>query len=166
MGTVLKKNKYFTFLLILLLSFSCSDSIVFSKYKTLENSEWNSNENIFFEFEVLDTLNPKNIFINLRNNSKYAYSNIYIISEMNFPNGTKIVDTLQYEMANNKGEFLGKGFANIKENKLFYKENKIFPELGTYSFKLRHAMRNNGETNSIPSLEGIQDGGLTIEKIK
>ncbi|OBY63602.1 gliding motility lipoprotein GldH [Polaribacter reichenbachii] len=144
--------------------FSCSDKIEFTKYKSLSNASWEANKNISFEFEISDTISPKNLFINLRNNKDYPYSNLYVITELNFPNGDKIIDTLQYEMADNSGQFLGKGFTDIKENKLFYKEEKVFPVSGKYVFNIRHAMRKNGEVNTIPFLQGVQDVGFSIEK--
>ena len=66
-------------------------------------------------------------------------------------------------MADKKGAFLGDGFTEIKENKLFYKEKKAFPISGKYIFNVRHAMRKNGKINSIPYLKGIQDVGFSIE---
>ncbi|APZ45381.1 gliding motility lipoprotein GldH [Polaribacter reichenbachii] len=164
METILKKNKLFVFLITLLFLFSCSDKIEFTKYKSLSNASWEANKNISFEFEISDTISPKNLFINLRNNKDYPYSNLYVITELNFPNGDKIIDTLQYEMADNSGQFLGKGFTDIKENKLFYKEEKVFPVSGKYVFNIRHAMRKNGEVNTIPFLQGVQDVGFSIEK--
>ena len=91
---------------------------------------------------------------------------MYLITELNFPNGTVIVDTLQYEMADETGKFLGSGLTEIKENKLFYKEKKTFPVSGKYIFNMRHAMRKNGEINPIEFLKGIQDVGFSIENLK
>jgi gliding motility-associated lipoprotein GldH len=145
---------------------SCSDAIEFTKYKSLPNASWEANKNVFFEFEVTDTILPKNLFINIRNNKEYAFSNLYVITEMVFPNGNKVIDTLQYEMADETGKYLGKGFTDIKENKLFYKEEKVFPQFGKYTFNIRHAMRKNGAINPIPFLEGLQDIGFSIEKTK
>lgn len=162
----LKKNKKIVFLLLFLGLFSCDKNLEFSKYITLQNASWKADEKISFEFDVTDTISPKNLFINIRNNKEYPYSNLYVITELNFPNGTKIVDTLQYEMADQTGKFLGKGFANIKENKLYYKENKVFPQSGTYNFNIRQAMRKNGEVHPIPFLKGVQDVGFSIEKIE
>lgn len=144
---------------------SCSDNIEFTKYKSLPNASWEAKENISFEFDVEDTISPKNLFINIRNNKEYSFSNLYVITELNFPNGDKIIDTLQYEMADNSGKYLGKGFTEIKENKLFYKEKKVFPVSGKYMFNIHHAMRKNGEVNAIPFLEGIQDVGFSIENV-
>ncbi|MHB0755990.1 gliding motility lipoprotein GldH [Polaribacter sp. M15] len=145
---------------------SCSDSIEFTKYKSLPNASWEANTNISFEFEVTDTISPKNLFINIRNNKEYSFSNLFVITELKFPNGNKIIDTLEYRMADKSGKYLGEGFTDIKENKLFYKEEKIFPESGKYVFNIRQAMRKNGAVEPIPFVEGLQDVGFSIEKIE
>jgi len=88
---------------------------------------------------------------------------LYVITELLFPNETVIIDTLQYEMADETGKFLGVGFTEIKENKLFYKEKKAFPVSGEYMFNVRHAMRKNGAIIPIEFLKGIQDVGFSIE---
>ena len=77
-----------------------------------------------------------------------------------------MIDTLQYEMAAASGKFLGNGFSEVKDNKLFYKERKVFPLTGKYVLNIRHAMRKNGKVNAIENLNGIQDVGFSIEKIK
>ncbi|WP_082864133.1 gliding motility lipoprotein GldH [Polaribacter atrinae] len=163
MMTVLKRSSFSIVLVTLFLMFSCDDKSDFNLYKSIDNEGWKANEKIFFEFDVKDTISPKNLFINIRNNNEYAYSNLYIITELIFPNKTKVVDTLQYEMADKTGQFLGVGFTEIKENKLFYKEKKAFPISGNYIFNVRHAMRKNGEVNPIEFLKGIQDVGFSIE---
>ncbi|PQJ77142.1 gliding motility lipoprotein GldH [Polaribacter glomeratus] len=166
MERIPKKNRGFGFLILFLFLVSCNDKIEFTQYKSVSSSSWQANKNISFEFDVVDTILPKDLFINIRNTNAYPFSNLYVITELNFPNGNKIVDTLQYEMTDETGAFLGKGFAEIKENKLYYKEQKVFPKSGKYLLNIRHAMRKNGAVNVIPFLEGVQDVGLSIEKIK
>jgi gliding motility-associated lipoprotein GldH len=146
--------------------FSCDDKTDFNQYQSVDKKGWKANEKVFFKFEVTDTISQKNLFINIRNNNDYEFSNLYLISELSFPNGTVIVDTLQYEMADETGKFLGSGVTEVKDNKLFYKENKTFPVSGKYTFSVRHAMRKNGEVNPIEYLKGIQDIGLSIENLK
>ena len=126
MRTILKINNFSIVLGALFLMFSCTDKTDFNTYKSVATEGWKANEKVMFEFDVKDTISPKNLFINIRNNSEYAYSNLYIITELIFPNETTIIDTLQYEMADETGRFLGNGLTEIKENKLFYKENKTF----------------------------------------
>jgi hypothetical protein len=45
------------------------------------------------------------------------------------PNGYTKVDTLEYQMAEPDGTLLGNGFTDIKESKLFFKENVKFREI-------------------------------------
>ena len=57
----------------------------------------------------------------------------------------KLLDTLQYEMADKNGKFLGNGISEIKHSKLILKENSIFPISGNiYTVSIWQAMRNNG----------------------
>lgn len=163
---VIQKSKFLAFLLVSLLIFSCVDRSEFNKYKTLKNGNWKPGEVVSFTFQIKDTISPKNLFINIRNNNNYEFSNLYLITVLKFPNKRLVIDTLQYEMADVSGKFLGNGFSGIKENKLFYKARKVFPSSGNYTFEVRHAMRRNGEVTAIKNLKGIQDVGFSIEKIK
>lgn len=148
-----------------LLFASCDKTRVYDEYESI-NSEWHRDSIVKFNFEAPDTLNNYNLFINLRNNSDYDFSNIYLITELNFPNGKVISDTLQYEMAAPTGEWLGTGFGDVKESKLWYKENLKFTEPGEYSVNIQQAMRRRDSVQGIESLEGITEVGFRIEDIK
>ena len=157
-----KKALFCTFLC--LASFmSCDKSRVYDNYKSLPN-QWARDSVVTFKMKAPDTINPYNLFINLRNNSDYKYSNLYLITEINFPNGKVISDTLQYEMAIPSGEWLGTGFGEVKENKLWYKENFRFSEAGEYAITLQQAMRKRDSVSGIKNLEGITEVGFRIEK--
>jgi len=154
--------RFLTLLFLLIGVSSCDDAQVFDKYETVSDS-WEKDEKISFTLPELDSLQQYNLFINIRNNNYYRYSNLFLISEMEFPNGKIVTDTLEYEMTKPNGEWLGTGFSDLKENKLLYKENVSFAENGEYKVILQHAMRKNGETLGINSLEGITDIGFRIE---
>jgi len=160
------KSKIGIFFLVAMLLASCDSNSEFDNYITLPKSAWNKKNIIQFTFPIYDSIGKKNLFINLRNNKDYAYSNLFLITQMDFPDGQIIIDTLEYDMADVTGKFLGEGFTDIKENKLFYKENITFPRKGEYTFKVRQAMRKNGEVEGIEELEGITHVGFRIEKIK
>ena len=113
-----------------------------------------------------DSLTPHNIFINLRNNKDYGYSNLFLITQMTFPNQAKIIDTLEYEMTDSNGRFLGNGFSDLKENKLFYKENIYFNQSGEYILEIQQAMRKRNQITAINPLKGISDIGISVEKVK
>lgn len=148
---------------ILLLGFiSCDSNRIYDEYITIPDS-WQKDNIITFNITPPDTIKQYNLFINIRNANDYKYSNLFLIVEMNFPNGRVIKDTLEYKMAKPNGELLGKGFTDIKENKLWYKEGVVFNESGEYKVNIQHAMRENGSVNGLENLEGITDVGFRIE---
>jgi len=158
------QNKLGWFLVLLVIGFtSCDSNRVFDEYKSVPN-QWHKDSVIEFNITPPDSIKPYNLFVNLRNTSDYKYSNLFLIVEMNFPNGKRIKDTLEYQMAKPNGEFLGTGFSDVKENKLWYKESVVFSEEGEYKVNIQHAMRENGEVEGVRELEGITDVGFRIEK--
>lgn len=148
-----------------LVTLSCSDTAVLDIYKPIAKTQWHKDSIISFAFNPVDTVSPNNVYINLRNNNDYQYSNLFLIVGIDFPNNFSVVDTLEYEMANAEGKFLGSGFTDLKENKLEYKNNVVFPNSGTYTISVQHAMRKSGDIEGISLLQGITDVGLRIEKI-
>lgn len=166
MEAIQKANKFLSLLILLLVGYSCTSGPVFTKYKAISNSAWVLNEHVSFDFSVTDTIAKRNLFIHIRSNKEYKYSNLFLITELVFPNKTRIIDTLEYKMAAPSGKYLGTGFTEVKENKLFYKEEKVFPFSGNYTFNVRQAMRKNGFSEGLKTLEGVSDVGFSIEKTK
>lgn len=142
---------------------SCDSNATFHKYEALPQS-WDKDRPVQFTVETIDSLERYNMFIHIRNNNSYPYSNLFLITKINFPNGKVIADTLEYEMARPDGSWLGVGFGSVKESKLWWKENIQFFEEGVYTFQIEHAMRNNGEVEGVSKLEGVTDVGVSIEK--
>lgn len=142
---------------------SCDKNRVFDAYKPVNG--WNKDSIITFKLGKLDSLKAYNLFINIRNNQDYKFSNLFLITQIQFPNGKVVSDTLEYEMTKPNGEWLGTGSGNLKENKLWYKKQVRFDEAGEYLIKIQQAMRKNGEVDGIPLLRGITDVGFRIENI-
>ena len=95
---------------------SCVDRNTVRIDKEILNG-WNLEEPI--KFEITDTIDfSSNIFFYVRNNNDYPFSNIFLIASLKSNKKVYETDTLEYVMANNKGEWLGKGFSSIKESKL------------------------------------------------
>lgn len=142
---------------------ACDSKQVLDEYQTVPGA-WAKENSISFSFNSPDTINKYNLFINLRNNNEYPFSNLYLITELEDPKKNKITDTLEYEMANADGSWMGTGFSAIKENKLWYKEKVRFKEEGNYLLTVKHAMRKNGNVLGLESLNGITELGFRIEK--
>tara|TARA_R110002033_G_scaffold43201_2_gene84727 strand:+ start:1794 stop:2297 length:504 start_codon:yes stop_codon:yes gene_type:complete len=160
-----KTNRLFLVVLSCFLITSCDSNAVFDEYQSVPN-EWNKDSVASFNFKAPDTINNYNLYVNLRNTDAYKFSNLFLLVELNYPNGKAVKDTLEYKMAAPNGELLGTGFSDIKENKLWFRGFKTpfkFSEEGDYTVNIQHAMRNNGEVNGVENLQGITDIGFRVE---
>lgn len=153
------------FLSLLFVLFSCDKQYVFDEYRAFDGS-WKNKEKASFTIEQKDTVSKYNFFITIRNNNDYPYNNLFVIAKLNQPNGKVLVDTLEYQMTNPDGSLMGKGFSDVKESKLWYKENFSFSKIGTYTLTLEHALRQTGKVNGLEDLEGVTEVGFRIEKTK
>ena len=145
-----------TFLLLLL---SCNSRVVYTNSMAMSQETWKLIDVSDFKVLITDTVNSNNVFFTIRNGSSYPFRNIFLFVTTTSPDGKKITDTLQYNLADEKGKWFGKGFGDIHELNLPYKSNVFFPLKGTYEFKIQHGMR-------VENLKGVYDFGLRIEKIR
>lgn len=155
----------FLIVLIAMFLFSCDKERVFDDYKSVGDA-WKKDSIVSFSFEQPDTTKLYNLFVNLRGNEKYQFSNLFLIVALEQPGGLTKVDTLQYQMTNPDGTLLGEGFSDIKESKLFYKEKMKFPKLGNYKVLIQQAVRQTGKITGVEELEGITEVGFRIESIE
>jgi gliding motility-associated lipoprotein GldH len=145
---------------------SCNDSIIFDAYKSIGDNAWHKDSLATFSFNQKDLNTKHNIYVKIRNNQNYPYNNLFLIVTMENPTEKNLVDTLEYAMANEKGELLGAGFSSVKESILIYKENFQFKHKGAYKIHVKHALRDLGKIEGKSKLEGVLDVGIQIEKIK
>jgi len=159
--TVEGKNKYFSTLCILLLvalGSSCNGgSHRYSFNEDLPPDGWSKYNKPEFRAEIDDTSSSFDILFSIRNSHEYPYRNLFLFVTTTSPSGQFIKDTIEYQLADNKGKWYGKGLGDIHNLSVPYKNNVIFPVPGEYSFRLEHGMRSD-------RLEGIVDLGLIIKK--
>jgi len=136
---------------------SCHRNIIYTDTHDMQDKIWKLPDAPVFEVPIKDTVTVINVIFTIRTGPSYPFRNIYLFVSTTSPNGSVITDTLQYYLADNKGNWYGKGFGDIHELSLPYKSNVFFPEKGTYRFKIQHGMR-------IEDLKGVYDFGLRIEK--
>ncbi|RKR10334.1 protein involved in gliding motility GldH [Flavobacterium sp. 90] len=148
-------------LLVAILLFSCDKKRVFDQYKSV-GSAWHKDSIVTFDLPVLDSTKRYNLFVNLRDNNNYPFNNLFLIVATETPSGFTKVDTLEYQMANPDGTLLGNGFTDIKESKLFYKEDVKFR--GKYKVHIKQAVRESGKIPGVQALDGITDVGFRIEQ--
>lgn len=145
------------FLLCVLLFSSCDKARIFEENKDIPESGWDSSNVVKFAVEIKDPATPANFYINVRNADGYPYSNLFLFIKTKFPNGKQSSDTLECQLADENGKWIGKGAGDIYDNQIPFKKNVRFPLAGTYSFEIAQGMR----MKEVPL---IMDIGLRIEK--
>ena len=145
----------------------CNDSILYREFINLGKS-WPLSKKVSFNIDKtpFNIDYDYDIYIHLRNNNEYQYSNIFLIGIIKDSINIIEKDTLEYVMANSEGKWLGKGFSSLKESKLWWKSNYKFPDLNTLTFEIDQVTRKNGSQYQENDLRGIIDIGLSIETSK
>lgn len=136
---------------------SCDDNVYFEENTPIDGAVWKATDAKIFEFDIQDTLQLYNFYVNVRNDEAYAYSNLFLFVEMEFPNGKKSVDTLECPLADPYGNWYGSGLGKIYDQRILFRERKKFPLSGHYKVGIFQAMRE-------PNLQGIHDIGFRVAR--
>ncbi|WP_396165834.1 gliding motility lipoprotein GldH [Flavobacterium sp.] len=150
------------FILMVFLVISCDKKLVFDEYKSIGNS-WHQDSILTFKLPKLESEKRYNLFVNVRDNNDYPFDNLFLIVSLEQPNKKVVVDTLEYKMANPDGTLMGDGFTDVKESKLFYKENVPFSQKGEYKIHIQQAVRQTGKIAGVTELKGITEIGFRVE---
>jgi gliding motility-associated lipoprotein GldH len=154
----INKIAYPATIALLLMIASCNSNVIFTDSVSIPDNTWSLTNIPVFIMPVTDTAISTNIFFTIRTGSEYPFRNIYLFVTASSPDGKSICDTLEFNLADEKGNWYGRGFGDIKELNLPFKSNVFFPLKGNYQFRVQHGMR-------IGDLKGIYDFGLRIEKV-
>ena len=144
--------------LFFLIITACGRNILFTDSVTMPDKTWQLSNIPEFSYEVNDTVSKTNVSFTIRTGSDFPFRNIFLFVTAISPDGKSITDTLEYELADEKGNWYGKGSGDVHELNLPYRSNVFFPLKGPYIFKIQHGMR-------IGDLKGVYDLGLRIEKL-
>ena len=136
---------------------SCDSKRFYEENKRIEKSVWNSKDKATFNVTITDILSPYNFYFNLRNGGGYPYSNIYFFLKTVFPDGRISRDTIECQLADYDGKWLGSGISDVKFNRFLFQKGVRFPRKGKYIFEVEQAMR-------VSDLKGITDIGIRLEK--
>ncbi len=133
---------------------ACGSKEVHSAMNTM-GAVWHEEATQSFEFEISENGNYSTHFY-LKHNNNYGYRNLFLFSTLTFPDGNSRTDTMQYNIAQPDGKWLGQGWGELKTIKLYYPSK--FDQIGKYKLDIQQGMRES-------ELEGIEQIGLTIEAL-
>lgn len=137
---------------------SCDKTVVFDKYKAIPKTGWIKDSIVVFDIPIEDTLQSHNLLINIRNETSYNFSNLWLFIEILQPDGKMLTDTFEIVLADPSGKWLGDGIGGLKTREAVFRRNVTLPVSGNYMVKLQHGMRED-------VLKGIHDVGFRIEKV-
>lgn len=151
---------YIGIISLLIFCVSCNSSVVYEKNISIDNAEWSKDKIQNFTFNVPDTTHAYSIEVQITNNDSYQYSNIFLFSNIVFPNKKYIRDTIEFIVSDNTGAWTGKGWRKFT-NTYILKSGIRFPQTGKYTFAFEQAMRC---TNQDCKLDGIEEISMRIIK--
>ena len=141
-----------------MLLFSCNRKSVYSDYKALKGSKWHQDSILRFDMTVPDSTKIYNLSLNVRNEGRYPYSNLWLFVKIIPPKGQIINDTIELSLASPEGKWLGYGLGDLYDMKYPYKQATFFPS-GYFRFEVRQGMRSEDGV-----LKGIHDFGITLDQ--
>ncbi|MDR0941288.1 MAG: gliding motility lipoprotein GldH [Bacteroidales bacterium] len=145
----------FISLVSVLLCTACNSNVVFESTITMDNATWNKTDVAVFPFTPRDTITKYDVILEITNNNEYAYSNLYVFSDIRFPNKQFTRDTIEFFLADAAGEWTGKRWLSTHTNTFRFKQGIQFPYNGEYTFSLEQAMRCSNKECSLKGIEKI-----------
>jgi len=146
-------------LMTVLATTSCVKKPVVEDYRMLPHSEWHQDTILIFELNIPDPKKVYNLSFTVRNEGRYAFSNLWLFVSIEPPSGKVTNDTLELTLAKPSGEWLGSGLGDLYDRKYPYKQTIFFPEIGKYTISVRQGMRTPDGI-----LKGIHDFGIALDK--
>lgn len=136
---------------------ACTTIDLYEKTVTIPGHAWKSNFRPSFDFTIKDTTSQYRIFLVLRHNEKYSFSNIYLNLYVKGP-GQDSTLKIQKDLtlATNEKGWLGSGMDDIYEHRIELAEKQSL-KAGTYTFTLEEIMRED-------PLQNVLNAGIRLEK--
>lgn len=156
--TEMTKHSLYVLVLTVCFFFIQCDSPHYYQEQKSVGKGWDKDLALTYNFEIKETTASYDFSFVSRNNNDYPYANLYIFTKLVDPKGQEFSDTLQYYLAFQDGEWIGKG-NNLKELYLVYRENVSLKDTGMYKLSVWHGMRDE-------KLIGIEDLSLIVDKNK
>lgn len=141
----------------LLLLGGCNKNVYYAEERDLDERGWHMDDELVFPVTVADTLTVYNFFVDVRNSVTYDKANTFLFITTTFPDGSRAYDTLECPLADVEGHWYGKRTGRYVDNRYYFRKHVIFPNNGTYYFRIGHGMR---DTNVV----GLKSVGLRIER--
>ncbi|MFA8298942.1 MAG: gliding motility lipoprotein GldH [Hyphomicrobiales bacterium] len=150
---------FFTSTIIIVQFLASCNNATYDHYVQIDDGKWDKNHAAKFVVPIEDTLTFYKVFLNVRNDARYPYRNVYFFMDLIDPSGKVQRDTIDIDIADQHGKWLGSGLGEIKHNRILLSPSVHLSQKGNYTFLIEQAMRKD-------TLVGLRDIGIRIEKNK
>lgn len=152
-----KKNNL-SILLFILLLISCDFNTVYHTYNHIPLTGWNKNDTLYYNVTPITYSETLQTSIEIRNNSHYPYSNLYLFVHYNLPDTSLFfTDTIECILADEQGKWKGEGLGTLYQSSVLWKDFHVKDSNMNYQIKITHGM-----TDSV--VKGIVDVGIHMKK--
>lgn len=138
---------------------SCDKRVLLEENKTIDSNQWSYDNPQLFSVNITDTAQHCNIYINIRHSFQFEWRNMWVNVETTFPDSTVYNKRVNLPMSEPDGMWHGKCLGDNCDLQVPIQQNAVFPQTGTYTFKIKQDMRAN-------PLSYIKSVGMRIEKVE
>jgi gliding motility-associated lipoprotein GldH len=131
---------------------ACRQDIVFSQFVSIPSGEWHVDSVAQFDYQIADKEAGYQMLVYVRHTERYPYQNMWLFLD----NGMQR-DTIEFYLADDRGQWLGDKHHGFIEMPVLLEENKHFADTGAYYLEIQHGMRDT-------LLRGVTDVGVEIIK--
>ncbi len=115
---------------------ACGQKDFYLKNVPVENGVWPAEQFYRFEVPVRDTISSYNIYLQVRNDGRYEYSNLWLFIRTNSPTGAILRDTIECRLSDVQGRWEGRGSGGRFSLEVPLRYRVKFPNPGTYIFEI------------------------------
>jgi len=147
--------------LLSLMGMACTDAdIEWSGFQSVDPQGWSLDSTLVLNVEPEEVNRGYALEMAVRHTVDYPYSNLFVFRNIILEQDTLYSDTLELSLADEYGEWNGKGSGLVREMVFPYRQNLLrFEESGAYRFTFAHGMRDT-------QLTGIERIGLRLIRIE
>lgn len=138
------------------LASACVEHTVYHSYQSIPARGWSKSDTLVFLVPIPDSLRTLRLTAEVRNESNYAYQNLYLVISHNLQDSTAFqTDTLELTLADKDGKWTGTGWGSLFQTAQPI-GTAVTRHRGNYTVRISQGMKDE-------SLVGIRDVGIRVE---
>lgn len=142
---------------VIFFAMSSCQTYFFDEKNEFKDGEWNFKTLVDFKFNIDDTTRVYNLFLEVNHSTEYSAQNFYSRVHVRFPDGQERKQQISVELADGRGEWIGKCSGKNCVRRIPFMPNAVFDRTGNYQLKFEQFSRTE-------TLKGVKSMRLIIEK--